>query len=346
MRLSFLSNMRYAFVAAVLFVISTLGANQVYAQTSQIEQAMAPASAAINVASAMPSCHIFPDVSNVQALFEFNNNVNDISGNGRHATLLGGSYTPTGLGMGLQIGTSNPTGVDWSAYAALLQHPYTIEMVVTPEDTSQWRKLFSFNDRSDNGWYYKNTGIQAYPHPVLGFGQVQAGERRYLAFVSTAANQINIYLDGILLGATPASFAAPPAQAIFFRDDTATSRNEQLRGVVDALRISNSARTGDEINTVQQNIQSCEAAAATITIVNDAVPNSATNFRFTGGLGSFYLDDITPQDSWTTLHPRIAIIIATARVLQWRRVFMMSQKLCQALGYWPASPAIPQRMAM
>ena len=63
--------MRYAFVAAVLFVISTLGANQVYAQTSQIEQAMAPASAAINVASAMPSCHIFPDVSNVQALFEF-----------------------------------------------------------------------------------------------------------------------------------------------------------------------------------------------------------------------------------------------------------------------------------
>jgi hypothetical protein len=156
----------------------------------------------------------------------------------------------------------------------------------------------------------------------------------------------NIYLDGILLGATPASFAAPPAQAIFFRDDTATSRNEQLRGVVDALRISNSARTGDEINTVQQNIQSCEAAAATITIVNDAVPNSATNFRFTGGLGSFYLDDITPQDSWTTLHPRIAIIIATARVLQWRRVFMMSQKLCQALGYWPASPAIPQRMAM
>lgn len=35
---------------------------------------------------------------------------------------------------------------------------------------------------------------------------------------------------------------------------------------------------------------------ATITIMKDALPNSATNFRFTGGLGSFYLDDISPQD--------------------------------------------------
>ena len=31
-------------------------------------------------------------------------------------------------------------------------------------------------------------------------------------------------------------------------------------------------------------------------LFHDAVPNSATNFRFSGGLGSFYLDDITPQD--------------------------------------------------
>jgi len=40
-----------------------------------------------------------------------------------------------------------------------------------------------------------------------------------------------------------------------------------------------------------------ETNPATITIVHDAVPDSATNFRFSGGLGSFYLDDITPQDA-------------------------------------------------
>ncbi|MFZ4663017.1 MAG: choice-of-anchor Q domain-containing protein, partial [Caldilineaceae bacterium] len=38
------------------------------------------------------------------------------------------------------------------------------------------------------------------------------------------------------------------------------------------------------------------ATFATITISHDAVPNSATNFRFSGGLRAFYLDDITPQD--------------------------------------------------
>lgn len=35
---------------------------------------------------------------------------------------------------------------------------------------------------------------------------------------------------------------------------------------------------------------------ATITLAKEAQPDSATNFRFSGWLGSFYLDDITPQD--------------------------------------------------
>ncbi|MBX0327346.1 fibronectin type III domain-containing protein [Oscillochloris sp. ZM17-4] len=38
-------------------------------------------------------------------------------------------------------------------------------------------------------------------------------------------------------------------------------------------------------------------APATITIVLDTQPDSRTNFRFGGSLGSFKLDDITPQDS-------------------------------------------------
>ena len=39
------------------------------------------------------------------------------------------------------------------------------------------------------------------------------------------------------------------------------------------------------------------AAPATITIVLDVQPNSATNFTFSGSLGSFTLDDSAPQDS-------------------------------------------------
>ena len=38
------------------------------------------------------------------------------------------------------------------------------------------------------------------------------------------------------------------------------------------------------------------ASVATITIALDVLPDSKTNFAFTGGLGAFALDDITPQD--------------------------------------------------
>jgi hypothetical protein len=54
---------------------------------------------------------------------------------------------------------------------------------------------------------------------------------------------------------------------------------------------------GDGTGTYAFKLSDPNATTSTITIVNDAVPNSGTNFRFTGGLGSFYLDDITPQDS-------------------------------------------------
>jgi hypothetical protein len=54
---------------------------------------------------------------------------------------------------------------------------------------------------------------------------------------------------------------------------------------------------GDATGTYRFKLSDPNATTSIITIVNDAVPNSATNFRFTGGLGSFYLDDITPQDS-------------------------------------------------
>jgi len=43
-------------------------------------------------------------------------------------------------------------------------------------------------------------------------------------------------------------------------------------------------------------VRSGTTAAATITIVKDAQPDSKTNFPFSGDLGTFKLDDITPDD--------------------------------------------------
>ncbi len=90
---------------------------------------------------------------------------------------------------------------------------------------------------------------------MVGTGQVRGGERHYIAFLSTAPDQVDIYFQGAFLGSTNASFTAPPLQAIFFRDDTSTGREEQLDAVVEALRISGVGRTAEEIAAVQQNLE-------------------------------------------------------------------------------------------
>ena len=195
---------------------------------------------------------VFPSTSGVLAHFEFEGDLSDLSGNNRDALLIGGEYVDSEFGQSLHILPNQPTGIDWSSFANFIVHPYTIEMVLTPKDTTAWRKLFSFSDANDWGWYYRNEGVQAFPNPVIGGGQVQANLRHYIAFVSTAADQVDVYFQGGLLGSTNASFTAPPSEAIFFRDESGTNRSEQLDAIVDGLRISEVTRTPGEIALVQQ----------------------------------------------------------------------------------------------
>lgn len=199
---------------------------------------------------------IFPPASDVLGLFEFEGNINDSSGNDRNLTLIGGAIVPSMCGSGLRIEQLAVAGVEWNAYASLLKHPYTVEMVLTPEDTTRWRKLFSFDPTRDEGWYYRSEGLQAYPHSILGSSTVLANQLHYIAFVSTSPSTIDIYFQGQLLGSTAASFTAPPSHAHFFQDDSAVP-SENFSGIVEAMRISSVSRTAEEIAAVQSQIGGC-----------------------------------------------------------------------------------------
>jgi len=194
---------------------------------------------------------LFDVDSNALAIFELNGDASDSSGNGRDATLLGGSFVTTSWGHGLSVpgDAAMPQGLDWSDFADLLVHPYTIEMVVRPADVRCWKKLFGPDDNSDVGWHYC-TKFETYPNNTVG-PDLSDGARNYFALVSTAADKIDVYIDGARVGNLDASFTAPPSQAIFFRDDTTTGRLEQLSGVIDAVRISKVARSAAEITAVQ-----------------------------------------------------------------------------------------------
>ena len=195
-----------------------------------------------------PCADIFTTDGNTLALFELNGTLADSSGNNRNATLIGGTFVSTSWGQGFSVPGQSTQGFQWNTYAGMITHPYTVEMVVTPQSVSCWKKLFGPSDSADAGWYFCG-GFSSYPSNAIG-PTFTTNQRHYIAIVSTSSNGIRVYADGASIG-TSNNFTAPGGAAIFFRDDTNTSRSEALDGVVDAVRISKVARTATEIQAVQ-----------------------------------------------------------------------------------------------
>lgn len=199
-----------------------------------------------------PECGMTTDVftpdGKTLAIFELNGDVQDSSGNGRHATFIGGAFVDTTFGQGLKM-NGDPQGFSWN-FATLIKSPFTIEMVLIPENMSNYEKLFSPNDKGDEGWYYYERGFEAWPNGKKGSG-FKTNTRHYLAIVSETKGSISIYSNSVLIGKTSTSFSEPPAKAIFFRDDQVTGRSEFFKGVAEAVRISNAARSASEIAAIQ-----------------------------------------------------------------------------------------------
>ncbi len=194
---------------------------------------------------------IFESDGDTLAILELNGDLSDSSGNVRHAVALSGNFVPTFWGQGLPLQGAAPQGIDWSSYAGLLVHPYTIEIVLVPNDTACYRRIFSFSANSNYGWYYCN-GFVAYPNGSIG-NTFEAQVRHYLAMVSTAPDAIDLYVNGALVDSTNAAFTAPPTDVLFFQDDNANG-SQFLAGTVDAIRLSSVARTPSEILAIQQRL--------------------------------------------------------------------------------------------
>jgi hypothetical protein len=223
----------------------------------------------------------FPSDAATLAIFEFNGDVLDSSGNGRHATLLdpASTYVPSTFGQGLvlpRIG-NQVQGIDWSTYAALLTPPYTVEVLVHPTDLNGYNRLFTHNDQDDNGLYYFNGGLVNYPDAPLAGDPLPVDTLHCLAWSAptTPANTLDLYLDGDYLGQVGRSYVVP-TQAWFFMDDLSVP-NENILGHVDAMRISNVARSGTELAAV------CAAANAEIPLPTVPGPPIGLTVNTTSG---------------------------------------------------------------
>ncbi|MEL6181543.1 MAG: hypothetical protein AAFS10_21475, partial [Myxococcota bacterium] len=195
------------------------------------------------------------------AVLEFNNpadiaagSASDTSGNASNALLYGEPlYRPSQFGRALDLRSTGGLGLFWSpAGGADFQSPFTVEMVLTPRNTSSFTKLLGFDDDSDAGWYYISQAIRSYPNALLlGQGQLIADERHYLAFVSNIEGEVDVYFQGSFLGTMDSGLMGTASELFFMRDDTSTDRNEQFSGTLDALRISSRARTQGELEAIQ-----------------------------------------------------------------------------------------------
>jgi hypothetical protein len=233
-------------------------------------------------ASAAPDPDVFfPSDPATLAIFEFNGDVLDSSGNDRHATLLdpGATYAASTYGQGLVLPRidGQAQGIDWSTYAALLTPPYTVEVLVHPTSLVSWNRLFTHDDQDDNGLYYFNGGLQNFPDAPLVGDPLVADTLHCLAWSAptTPANTLDLYLDGEYLGQVGRSYSVP-TQAWFFMDDLAVP-NENILGHVDAMRISSVARTGTEL------ADACAASDAGTPLTTVPGPPTALTVDTTSG---------------------------------------------------------------
>ena len=202
-----------------------------------------------------------PGLAGVLARYELNGNTDDASGNERIIQRLGGRFMATDFGQGLMVNDTSH-GLDWSAHATLLNHPFTIEMVFTPMEVAgqSFAKIFDTDGTTETGWYLQSEGFRNWPSdndPIIGRGRIANGERVYLAVVSASEDDIHVYINGERQTDRPIGSrfeGTPPGQALFFKDDGRASEGEDPHALIEAIRSSSVNRTDDEIADVQSRL--------------------------------------------------------------------------------------------
>ena len=191
--------------------------------------------------------------ANTLLRLELNGDLLDSSGAARHPVSISATpaFAATPFGSGLVIADdSSARGFDWSLHVGELSVPYTVELVFQAQSNNWYQKLWGANDGSDSGWYLRDSSVRCYPNSSISTGLAETA-RVYLALVVRSASAVDVYANGVFRGTTSPCFTSPPAAALFLRDDSISSRDEQMNGLVDAVRISRGARSVTDIDAVR-----------------------------------------------------------------------------------------------
>ena len=211
---------------------------------------------------------IFPRAAGVLTQLEMNGTVLDTSGNDNHATLIGvmnGRFVNTPFGQGITV-TGGTDGFNWRYIGnGGLQAPFTIEIVITVQQTDgMWGKIVGHDATDWTGIWFETVRnrLELWPNSAQiedhldTAGQNIIGSRLYLALRSSADNQIELLVNGAVTDSSNLSdgLNLPNPLLVFFQDRFPGGNNNNVTGVIDAIRISQVLRTNDEIAAVNAHL--------------------------------------------------------------------------------------------
>ncbi|MDP2342189.1 MAG: OmpA family protein [Deltaproteobacteria bacterium] len=156
-----------------------------------------------------------------------------------------GSFFDKGVWMhGARSDRAQATGgLDWSANAPSLQHPFTVEMVLNLGRASGRSKLFGTTAAGNDGdgWYLEDGAFQSGLSPAMNEVPVDEGSLHTLTVRSLDETLIEVFVDGVRAGApSEMGFSLPISSAFFFPGGT-------FEGVVETLRVSGRSIVEDEL---------------------------------------------------------------------------------------------------
>jgi MYXO-CTERM domain-containing protein len=129
---------------------------------------------------------------------------------------------------------------------------YSIEMVVSLDQTSSWRRLLGVSDRTvDTGFYLYNGHLQVWPNTGVGPNPFNAGTWHHIVLTVDPSGTLKGYIDGLTDLATTASvmnITSATQTLDFFLDNAAggPTPNEYSSGSISRLRIYQGALTAPE----------------------------------------------------------------------------------------------------
>ncbi len=253
----------------------------------------------------------------------------DSSGSGNTATLVNGvswvsgkigtAVSASGTNQYVSIPAVNLSGTNGVTLTAWVNRTYSTSGGHTLfEDTTNYNGSTTgfavFPDDNSCG------GLQAALHGNVGYvancyNQPSSGAWHHLAFVfdksKAGAAEVSFYLDGVLQTATRSlltstntnNFGSNPIY-VYSRGGT----TEYASGIVDELRVYNSALTGTQI----QQVYSATLASLAVAPANPSIATgNQQQFTATGTYSDGSLQNLTNFVTWTSTTPGVATINST-----------------------------------